>query len=105
MESFTGNKDLRSGYCTYLIDFKNTIPVEIHRNQATLNIQEDCALSFPVDEKTQLFEAMESRIVHSQTVPRNDSMYLTPLAFSDAFLPGNRTGFLKQCEVLVGTSK
>lgn len=71
----------------------------IHTHEATLYIQEDCALSFPVDEKiTQLIGTMESRILHSQAVPRNGSVYLTPLAFPDVFLPGNRAGFLKQHE-------
>lgn len=47
---------------------------------------------------TQLIGTMESRILHSQTVPRNDSVYLTPLAFTDVFLPGKRARFLKQHE-------
>lgn len=47
---------------------------------------------------TQLIGTMGSRILHSQAVPRNGSVYLTPLAFTDVFLPGNRVRFLKQHE-------
>lgn len=99
MESFTGTKDLRSEHCTYFIDFKNTIPVGIHTHEATQNIPETCVLSFSVDEKNNSADwNYGSRILHSQTVPRNDSVYLTPLAFTEVFLFGNRAGFLKQRE-------
>lgn len=47
---------------------------------------------------TQLIGTMESRILHSQTVPRNDSVYLNSLAFTEVFLLGDRAGFLKQHE-------
>lgn len=71
----------------------------IHTHEATQNIQETYVLSFSVDEKkiTQLIGTMDLGF----SIPKQFlemSVYRTPLAFTDAFLLGNKAGFLKQRE-------
>jgi hypothetical protein len=47
-----------------------------------------------VNEKhSSAYSNYEFRIFHAKMVPGNDSKYLTPLAFADAFLGGVELGF------------